>query len=393
MKWKWIASEYTSERQAVLRYANWLSVPRESLYQSSIEEGFRLLPLRPYRGVELAVLDESTRMRTGTYKSLDGCVTAALCHSLGYRAIAFSSGSNTGTALTEYANRLGIRTFFFCPSTTLYKIRWELFENGLSHLISVEGTDRRVKESARCFSEKTGVPLVPSLEWRLLAAEVRGLFIAEQVLSDEKSFDWIVQAICAAFGPLGIYRCLQKLKENGECNGSFIPRFLGIQQSALSPIATAWRNRQSEILKPSQWKDESSIEPGLYNTCPDETYKLLFDTLNRTGGDVRSIDVEQFEKHKGAYIERLQEAGIELTVDPVKRDFIERAGLIAGAGMIEAIHSGKIAEGQRVICSLSGGTGPLPLKKAHPEWNIPAEANLDEELSKYFMQLNAVTEP
>src|SRR5215813_5772637 len=142
---KWIDDSHSAQNEAVLRYSPHLLseiIPVEILRRSSIREGFRLIELRPYQDVQLVVLDESSCMQTGTYKSLDGCITTSLCKGLGYKQIAFSSGANAGMALAEYGNRAGIETYFFCPSTTLYKIRGELFDNPLSHLICVEGIDR-----------------------------------------------------------------------------------------------------------------------------------------------------------------------------------------------------------------------------------------------------------
>jgi threonine synthase len=386
----WIDPSYSFESQAPLRYAAMLQVPFDCLNDASIQEGFRLIPLTSYRGVELMLLDESTCMKTGTYKSLDGCVTGALCKSVGYNRIAFSSGANTGTALVEYASKLGIETFFFCPATTLYKIRGELFGNGLSHLICVEGTDRDVKHSARKFGEITGIPVVPALEWRLHAADIRGLFLAEKLRSWDLKIHWLIQAICAGFGPIGIYQTLNRLSDAGELSRDSIPSFLGVQQSALSPIAKAWRSGEPSISQPSTWNTSSSIEPGLYNTHPDETYKILTGLLKTNGGDILTVELPEYQEFKQAYVRRLEEAGIRLTIHPETGDYLERAGILAGTGMIKAIHTGRIREGQTVICSLSGGTGPAPVRKAEPEWTIPANVDQTVELSRYLSKRGVV---
>jgi threonine synthase len=384
---KWIDSRHSAQNEAVLRYFPQLLseiIPAELLQRSSIREGFRLTELRPFQNVRLLVLDESSCMQTGTYKSLDGCITTSLCKHLGYKQIAFSSGANAGMALAEYGNRVGIETYFFCPSTTLYKIRGELFHNPLSHLICVEGTDRDVKRTARLFGELTGTPVVPLLEWRLLASSIRGKFLAEQMKSASQGYDWFAQSVCAGFGPIGTYRALWELSKAGELDSSWIPAFLGIQQSALSPIATAWKSGAASLSEPAEWNPGPSIEPGLYNTHPKETYGSLTDILSRTKGDMLIVEADEYSVNRQEYVDRLQEAGIRLTTQPQTGEYIERAGVLAGSGIIKAIKTGKIKEGQTVICSLSGGTGPLPASTPQPEWMIPQNENLESELSRYL---------
>ena len=387
----WIDERHASDSKAVLRYAPDLFpdlVSDESLIQASQSEGFQMVELHPYKGVQIFVMDESTKMQTGTYKSLDGCLTTAICKQAGETKIAFSSGANAGTAWTHYGSRIGIETFFFCPPTTLYKISGELFDNKQTHLICVGGTDREVKKAASLFGEMTKVRVVPQLEWRFLSAGVRGMYLAEQMMMRNAAFDWFAQAICAGFGPIGIYRTLCRMTQNGTLPNSWICGFLGVQQSALSPIATAWKNRELRLSAPGTWKSSQAIEPGLYNTHPSETYETLADILSFTNGDMVDVEYQEYENYKTEYVGRLEEAGIQLTKRPETNDYLEKAGVLAGAGVIKAIQSGIIASGQTVVCSLSGGTAPAPSLPAEPEFTIAAGADLAHELTRYVMERN-----
>jgi threonine synthase len=324
----WIDEKFAADNKAILRYASNLFsdlVSYDSLIQASQSEGFRMLELHPYQGVRIFVMDESTRMQTGTYKSLDGCLTTAICNQDGETRIAFSSGANAGTAWTQYGSRIGIETFFFCPPTTLYKIRGELFDNKQTHLICVGGTDRDVKKAANFFGEMTKVRVVPQIEWRFLSAGVRGMYLAEEMKVRDAAFDWFAQAICAGFGPIGIYRTLCRMTQAGTIPNSWICGFLGVQQSALSPIATAWKNRESHLSTPGAWKQSQAIEPGLYNTHPSETYESLADILSFTNGDVVDVEYQEYENFKTEYVGRLEEAGIRLTMRPETNDYLEKA--------------------------------------------------------------------
>ena len=46
-------------------------------------------------------------------------------------------------------------------------------------------------------------------------------------------FDWVTQAICAGFGPIGIYDGFSRLVSQGLMESGSVPRFLGLQQDAV----------------------------------------------------------------------------------------------------------------------------------------------------------------
>jgi len=234
---EWDAA-YSAGQSVVLRYAPALLrgvLSREDLLACSQKEGLRLLDLGTYRNVRLLLLDETSGMKTGTYKSLDGCIATAMCRKRGIRRVVFSSGSNTGMALTDYAGNAGMESFFFCPTGTLYKLDGKAFDRPGAHLIAVEGLDRRVKKAAGVFAEAIEAPVIPALEWRLLSGACRGLFLAEQMLQLNLSCSWFVQAVCAGFGPIGLFGALDALARAGHMAPSRIPRFMGVQQEPFPP--------------------------------------------------------------------------------------------------------------------------------------------------------------
>lgn len=377
---------------AILRYAPMVAglLRQEDLQATSQREGFRLIQLEPYHGVDLFLLDETTGMKTGTYKSLDGCISTAFSKRLGYKSVVFSSGANAGCALTDYADKVGIETFFFCPSTTLYKMDGALFESPLSHLIAIEGTDRRVKAAAQLFSEMFGVPLIPRLEWRLLSASFRSYFVAEKMQERKSGFSWFSQAICAGFGPIGFYQSLHTLATKGIIPETWIPRFLGIQQAGLAPIASAWSRGLAHLSQSFDTRVEETIEPALYNTFPSQTYPMLFDVLRSHGGDIVALSPDVFEKHVDKYVDLLNQAGIPLTTlsRNGRTEYLEKAGLLAGAGTLKAIDEGAIKKGETVLCSLTGGSGPGPRKEARPEYYISGDSSLAIKLKTYMNQIS-----
>lgn len=370
----------------VLRYAASLTgaeLTHADLAAVSIREGARLIELPTYRGVRLSLLDESTCMRSGTYKSLDGCISTALCRRRGIDRAVFSSGANAGIALTDYAARTNLETYFFCPVSTLYKLDGRLFRRSKAHLIAVAGADRRVKEAARIFARLTETPLIPTLDWRMLSASCRGLFLAEQ-LQEREPFAWFVQTVCAAYGPIGIYQTLHGLVTAGQLDAGALPRFLGVQQAGLAPLVDAWTARQLTLTTPAHWVEEA-IEPTLYNMQPSETYPSLRDLLLASGGDMTAVTASAFRARVDRAADLLAAVGITPTRAVVAGEttYLEKAGLLALVATLEAIDQGRIPHGQSAVCAFTGGAAPAPLEPAQPEFFIDADADLEVEVRRY----------
>jgi len=380
-------------RSVALRYAPALLdgvLAPDDLRACSRREGIRLLDLGEVDGVRLWAMDETTGMASGTHKSLDGCVTAALCRRLGIARAAFSSGANGGSALTLYGAAAGLETFFFCPAGNLGKLDGALFDRPGAHLVAVEGSDRRVKEACRLFAEAAAVPAVPRLEWRLLSAACRGLFLAEQVIRLGRRFTWLAQSVCAGYGPIGIYRALGALAAGGQLDAATVPRFLGVQQAGLCPMVRAWERGLAHLppLESTSWR-EGPIEPVLYNVYPDETYPLVHALLRRWGGDMLAVGHGEFDRHAEVFLRRLEGAGVALTRvgGNGPAGLLEKAGLLAGAGAIKAIRQGTILPGQSVLCALTGGAGPAPTRPARAAFRIGPDVPLPRavrELAEAF---------
>ena len=231
----------------VRRYAPALRLPEEHapeedfralLDTCSIAEGIRWFPLCTYQGVAIDVLDETSRMRTGTLKSIDGCVTTAACLARRYARIVFETGGNTGMALAAYGQRAGLETFCVVPEENLALLDSHVFGHESTRLIAV-GDPAMVRPTAERLSERYGVPRVPRPTWRHLASRFRGSFVLEQLLRGER-WTHFVQTISAAFGPIGIYDAL-------DGHDVPTPTFIGVQQAENCAMFTAWRAGSPDI--------------------------------------------------------------------------------------------------------------------------------------------------
>lgn len=388
--------DWPAERSIVLRYAAALAphLATEDLLDLSQGEGARIIELGEHRGVRLLVLDETTQMKSGTYKSLDGCLGVALCRKQGIRRAVFSSGANLGIALTDYAEKTGLETFFFCPSSTLYKFDRALFAPPARRLVAVDGGDRRVKEAARLFAARNDYAHVPPMEWRMLSAGCRGRFIAEQMLERGVRPNWFAQTLCAGYGPIGIYQALDELAARGAIEAGWIPRLLGIQQAGLAPIAQGWAQRRRKLEQ--AWAEPTpaaTIEPALYNQCPDQTYPLLYELIEHHGGDVLAVAHEDLVGRIDQFVAMLADVGIQLTRIEIggKSVFLEMAGMLAGCGTLKAIDEGRIRRGETVLCALTGGAARAPSAPAVPDFHIDGERPLDAQIEACSLHLSGQT--
>jgi threonine synthase len=380
---KGIDSKYNPEISIVLRYRNAFQFGmteeknleyKEWLQKVSIREGARIFPLLTYEGVEIFILDETSLVHTKTLKSIDGCITIARCKLNGYERVVYESGGNTGTALTRYGVRAGLETFMFIPEENLSVLNSTIFESEKAHLVSVEKPGL-VKEAAHLLGELNGLKYVPDKDWRYEASMFRGFFILEYMLEKEK-FDWLTQTISAAFGPIGIYRVLKGFgKEIGQ-----LPRFLGIQQEANSPLFTAWKKGETDTEPAKMNSTNKLLTKVMYDRHPQTygTFEEFRNILSATGGDLTTVNHQEFtrfleETYDGKNIlDLLKEQGIDITVRG--GEVIEKTGLISLAGTLKEIDRGRIAKGSKVLCCLTSGISEAD-GKAKPEFKI---ANLDE---------------
>ncbi|MBN1832569.1 MAG: hypothetical protein JW896_10710 [Deltaproteobacteria bacterium] len=389
---KHIDSEYEPGKSIVLRYLEAFkfgATPDEDsnikgwLRKTSIQEGSRILPLLTYRDVSISLLDETSFMHTKTLKSIDGCITIAHCKSRGYDSVVFESGGNTGTALTRYGQKSDLETFFFLPEDNLFLLESEAFKHPKSHLISVKNPGM-VKEAVSKFSKWNDVRHIPETSWRYQASMFRGAFILEYMLQEEE-FDWIIQTISAAFGPIGIYRVLCHFAHELE----ELPSFLGIQQEMNCPMYKNWEGQEIGIQSKPISSTEQLLTRVMYDITPRSygTLGHLNHLLTETRGDLETINHDEYRNFMAqrfddkGILELLLERGIVITTN--EKEVLEKTGLLALAGTIKAIDQGRIPKGKKVLCCLTSGVSQAD-GKAEPEYRI---SRLDRDLKKYISTL------
>lgn len=356
-----IDQRHAAEQSVVLRYRNGFRFAesdeadarfRGLLAETSIREGARITPFLTWRDVTIHLLDETSLMHTNSLKAIDGCYSMAKCRALGYTRVVFESGGNTGTALAEYGSHAGLETFCFVPRENLSLLDSRTFEHPLTHLIAVEKPGQ-VKRAAHLFAHMNGIKRVPETAWRYQASQFRGFRILEHIVKVQR-FDWLVQTISAAFGPIGIYRVLERFRDEAGAP----PRLLGIQQAANCPMYRAWKSGTGYAVPETVESTRQLLSRVMYDSAPHTygTFEDLKQVLTRSNGDLITIDHAEFAAFLGAdldgrtVLQRFQDHGLDITEQSV-----ERTGLIALAGTLKEIRAGTIAAGSNVLCCITSG--------------------------------------
>lgn len=390
---KYIDAAYKPEESLVLRYHKGISLDgltEDDLKAAALKEGARIFRLLDYKGVPVYLADESTLMSSGTFKTLEAYLTMALCKKKKYKKVAFSSGANLGSALTLYGQKCGVETFFFHPENTSWKFDKSLFDSPAAHLISVDKPETEVKRAAMLFAEMSGIKHIPEMEWRLSATGLRALFVFEFIIKKRIRFDWISQTVCAGYGPIGFYNMAGKLIREGVINKENVPKFLGIQQESLSPMVRAWQKRHSQI-QSEDVVDASCdlLDEALYNTNPDSSYPILYKHLLDFGGELCSLNKEEYEKHLPMLLRELAAGNINLNKRHItgKEKILENAGLINLSGILKAIDNGLIKKGETVLSFFTGGAGSYSGREAVPEYEIKQEDDLEIAIRNYLNNL------
>ncbi len=351
-----------AERSVVLRYRNAFRFGatddedagfKDWLAQTSIREGARIVPFLEYRDVLIHILDETSLMHTRSLKSIDGCFTTARCKSLGYMRTIFETGGNTGAALTAYGTHAGIETFCFVPEDNASLLDSGTFASPLAHLITVDKPGR-VKRAARLFARVSDVKHIPQTSWRYEASQFRGCFILEHLLAHER-FDWIVQTISAAFGPIGIYRIFERFRDQL----GMPPRLIGVQQEANCPMYRAWKSGSAYVVPQPVTSTTKLLSRVMYDNAPHTygTFEDLRKLLTDYRGDLTTVNHDEFAEFLSAeldgsgVLELLAGRGIDIAAETV-----DKTGLIAMAATLREIRKGTIAPGRRVLCCVTSGT-------------------------------------
>ncbi|MCC3771124.1 pyridoxal-phosphate dependent enzyme [Streptomyces sp. UNOC14_S4] len=351
---------YAQDTSVVQRYADRLGVDPELVRRASLREGGRIVQLPPYREVLLDVLDLSTPNTTGTFKSWLACVAVARCLGAGHKLVLAQSSGNTANALAAYAAHAGLRAVLLHPPASRRRILPQLVEAETVQLVEIDAAEQRIKAVLTAAAASSGVPSVPTPRDQDQANKARAYFLRDAARELGRQWDWHVQAISSAYGPLGFYEGVREIRRTDRA-GLRTPRFLGVQQEAVTPFVRALTGRE-------ETPDAAMLEPTLFRrVLTDDLVTRMRALCAESRGTVRHLPNARYLELEPQALAMLLAAGVRVTrdADGLPR---ERAGLYSLAGALDAVGQGVIRPGERVLAVYTGGSAPAPDGTYHPHW-------------------------
>lgn len=351
---------YREEHSVVRRYANHLDgIDMADLHRSSLREGARIVQLPSYRGVDIDVLDMSTLSTTGTFKDWVACVTVAESLTKGHQTILAQSSGNTGNALARYMSNVGIRCVILYPPTSRKRIRHDLAGLPGVNFIEVVAAEKSIKDALREYADSSGIPAVPSLRNQYEGNKLRAYFLRDATVQSGCHWNWHAQAISSSYGPFGFYRGISEIQHSGSPLMPS-PRFLGIQQEAVTPYVRAITGTLGDPAAPM-------IEPTLFRQA---LTPALIDELRHicatSHGTVRHLPNYRYRQLERQAIDMLHAGGVAVTLDD-NGEPRERAGLYSLAGVFDTVDDDVIKPGDRVLAVYTGGSGTASTESFEPK--------------------------
>ncbi len=236
------------------------------------------------------IVKDEGRLPTGSFKARGLALAVAMAKELGLTHLAMPTNGNAGSALSAYANRIGLQTTVVCPDdtpsinieeTALQGAR-VLKANGLINACGAwvkAGADKglwfdlsTLKEPYRIEGKKTmGLELAAQLDWALP--------------------DVIFYPTGGGTGLIGMWKAFYELIELGWLARNDLPRMVAVQASGCAPIVRAW-DAGERFATP--WEDAHTFAAGIRVPAAVGDF-LILDAVRQSGGFAIAVDDEAIE--------------------------------------------------------------------------------------------------
>lgn len=308
-------------------------------------------------GVKLFAKAESCNP-TGTFKDREMSFVISRSKELGQNNLVRYSTGNTGIALTAYAAKAGLNSFFFGPKISEYKLLCPR-KTSRNKVILIDGTNYDVKMYAKRFVQENKLNEIAPFHEQCEANAT----IAYEQFEQLPEIDYYAQPTASGPGLAGFYRGHQRLVEWGAEKKKSVPAIICVQISEASAAYKAWSSGKETMSEKDIISEypKRPFEPTLFSTNPPANYPCLLEAVKKTGGCFTEATPGFVEQQSTEFFGALEAKGIRLNKEA------EKSGLLGYAGIIKLIKEGRIKKNKSVLLLITG-------KGAHVTKRVKADA-------------------
>ncbi|GIO05614.1 threonine synthase [Brevibacillus reuszeri] len=275
---------------------------------------------------------------TGSFKDRPVAIGISKAVEFGFQKVIAASSGNGAASVAAYAARAGLEAIILVPeSTPIEKVR-QTMAYGAS-VIRVKGPYSNCFSLAKQLGESQNIFNLTTTLLNPYTVEGNKA-VAHELYEQMKGIVPDVIYVPIGAGPLliGIYRGYEEVRHFHE--GTKLPRMAGIQAKGNNPIATAFKQGESDVRsEPNPQTIAGGIADGLVGYEKDGTYTLQI--VKQSNGFV--LDVSD---------SRILEAQILLAEE--EGVFVEPSAAAGIAGLMKTLEEQRISENDSVVVVLTG---------------------------------------
>jgi len=323
---------------SVWRYEELLPLDKASA-KVSLEEGgtslHRSLRLAERLGLKRLHVKNEGENPTGSFKDRGMTLGVSKAVEIGAEKVACASTGNTSASLAAYAARAGLECIILIPSrnVALGKLAQAVVHG--AHVVQIDGGfDDALRAVVELAQSKTGLYLLNSINpYRLEGQKTLAYEVWEQL--GGRVPDAIIVPVGNAGNISAIWKGFQDLNQLGLISN--LPKMIGIQAEAASPIATAFRKGLNKI---APVQNPETVATAIRIGSP-ASWKKALRAVRASEGLMETVsDREILEAQK--LLARLE--GI----------FVEPASASSVAGLKKLLKVGGVRNDEEVVCVATG---------------------------------------
>jgi threonine synthase len=286
---------------------------------------------------------------TNTFKDIAASMAASVFKENNIKQYCIASTGNTATAYGKYLSLAGVNAAIFMPMDSEETSRSEIASYG-QQVYSVNGDYSRTKQIAADYAKKFNV-LISSGNIDPLRIDSKRTMVFEWLRIFGKTPDVYIQAISGGTGPLAIDKGIRELSPY--IPNIHLPKMLMIQTDKCDPMVQAWENAKLQNF-PAGFENQYPVidnpptKISILATGNPATYPLIAKLMRKCNGNFIRI-----EEDKVVDIARLVAFERKIHIGP--------ASAVCISGLIKAIQSREIQNGQTVLVNMGEGIKRAPV--------------------------------